>query len=148
VPIAGEITYSTTGATNQDVVVTLTLNKTGRIATGGALTSNGWTAMCVDIVVGTVQETVRPCNEVAGDENMSQQRQKTFTGNTTENVIFTDEAGTQGMATVQIDRIDKLAPQALALMYSPSTLTNGKVKVTLLTDKRVEKPEGREGATT
>jgi hypothetical protein len=74
--------------------------------------------------VGTVQQTVRPCNEVAGDENNSQIRQKTFPANTTETVHFTEDInGTNGQASVNITRIDKTPPQATTLLYTPNIAT-------------------------
>jgi hypothetical protein len=38
-------------------------------------------------------------------------------------VNFTDENANLGQATVEIDRIDKVAPNALAVAYTPSTTT-------------------------
>jgi hypothetical protein len=108
VQIAGEITYSTTGATNQDVVATLVLNKTGSVL------SSGW-------------EEIPPTPLYERGSWT-----KTYTGNTTETVIFEDEEGMQGQAKVEITRIDKEAPVALAVVYTPSTARE--VAVLLFTD--------------
>jgi hypothetical protein len=89
---------------------------------------------------------IRPCS-ADERENGSQLRQKTFTGNTTETVIFEDRVGNQGQATVAITRIDKVAPQALAVVYTPNTKTTGDVAVMLFMDKVVKPIEGWAGGT-
>jgi hypothetical protein len=63
-------------------------------------------------------------------------------------VDFIDEAINQGQATAIVDRIDTTAPQATLVMYSPATTTNGNVLATLLTDKIITKPDGRDGPAT
>jgi hypothetical protein len=65
------------------------------------------------------------------------QREKLYTANTTESIHFRDPAGNQGQATLNITRIDHSLPQAIAVMYSPATTTNGNVLATLITDKPV-----------
>jgi glutamate dehydrogenase/leucine dehydrogenase len=52
-------------------------------------------------------------------------------------VQFTDLAGNQGHTLATITQIDTTQPQAIAVMYSPSTTTNGNVTATLITDKPV-----------
>jgi hypothetical protein len=52
-------------------------------------------------------------------------------------VQFTDLAGNQGHTLATITHIDTTQPHALAIMYSPSTTTNGNVTATLITDKPV-----------
>jgi hypothetical protein len=73
--IAGEISYSTTEATNQDVLVTLTLNQTGHVVEAGR-TATGDN----DAVIATPYEAT----------GVAISRQKTFPANTTETVHFTE----------------------------------------------------------
>jgi hypothetical protein len=47
-----------------------------------------------------------------------------------------------------VNRIDDTQPSVLAVLYSPSTLTNGTVEAKILTDKPVYKPLGWNGSAT
>jgi hypothetical protein len=103
----------------------LTLNKTGTVL------NTGWTATGT-VGTGGYRSTA-----------VSLQWVKTFTGNTTETVIFQDLASNQGDLVLYIDRIDTTAPLATFVSYSPATATNGDVTVTLVTDTPIQTPNGR-----
>jgi hypothetical protein len=93
--------------------------------------------MCEEMVaddVGIPQDSgIRPCDAGAGEDvDVSEIRQKTFTGNRVELVQFADEAGNQGQEIVNVHWIDRTPPQAVLVQYAPMTATNGEVVVSLL----------------
>jgi hypothetical protein len=69
----------------------------------------------------------------------------TFTGDGTFTFTFADLAGNTGSSVATVDWIDKIAPLATDVSYSPSTNTNGDVEVTLTTSEEVQTITGRTG---
>jgi hypothetical protein len=57
--------------------------------------------------------------------------QKTFTENTSGNILLTDMAGNTGTAPVVITNIDTIAPTCGIRSYEPTTATSGNVVATL-----------------
>jgi tRNA G26 N,N-dimethylase Trm1 len=55
-----------------------------------------------------------------------------------ENFVITDTVNNTGEAEIQITRIDKIAPEAVNVTYSPSTNTNQDVTVTLTLSEPVQ----------
>jgi hypothetical protein len=90
----GTITYSTTGRTNQNVTATLTTTKPIQQPTGRNGTAPGTTFT------------------------------KTYTGNTSETITFTDTLGNTGSATVNVTNIDKTVPVCGTRTYAPTTPTS------------------------
>jgi hypothetical protein len=111
-------TYDPDTATSGDVVVTLTADKIIRQPTGRS-----------GVAMGTGFT-------------------KTYEIDTDEEFLITDLVGNTGVAEVHINRIDKTAPIATQISYTPSVPTNTGVEVTLETDERVYLPEGRTGSAT
>lgn len=64
--------------------------------------------------------------------------QKTFAQNVTEDVVITDRAENQSTQTVVVDNIDKDAPVAESVTYSPEAFTTGNVVVTITYNEPVE----------
>jgi hypothetical protein len=82
---------------------------------------------------GTVIASLTGCSESI----VSVETDFTFTGNGSHTFFFTDLAGNAASAVANVTRIDTSVPQALAVMYSPSTLTNGNVLATLYANEPV-----------
>jgi hypothetical protein len=61
-----------------------------------------------------------------------------FTGNGTFTFEFVDSYGNTGSEEAVVNWIDKINPEALSVIYSPSTSTNGIVTVTLTVSEAVQ----------
>jgi hypothetical protein len=115
-PQITSLTYTPSSTTNQDVVATITLN-----------------------------EPIQPPSGRTALDGNAQAFSRTFTGNTSLAVSLLDLVGNQTTTGITIDRIDKSVPEILLLAYDPSTLTNGNVVATLITNKPIQQPIGRSG---
>ena len=62
----------------------------------------------------------------------------TFTGNGTFTFTFEDGYGNTGSEQASVTWIDKEAPYATSLNYSPNTNTNGNVTVTMTINEAVQ----------
>jgi hypothetical protein len=64
----------------------------------------------------------------------------TFTDNGTHTFIFHDLAGNTGQTFASVNRIDKTAPQALSINYTPGTATNADVQVVISMSEAIQLP--------
>ena len=106
-----QVSYSTTEVTNQDVVVTIKASEQLQVIDGWTLSS----------------------------DNLS--LTKTYTSNTTENVIIKDLAGNTTTVNIKITNIDKIAPTA-QVSYSTTELTNQDVVVTIKANEQLQAING------
>ena len=108
----GEVTYSTAEYTNQDVTVTINVDKQVQAI-------NGWT-LSEDKKVLT----------------------KKYTQNTEETVTITDLAGNRSIVTVKIANIDKEAPVIGEITLSTKEITNQDVEITVNATDAISGIEG------
>ena len=100
---------------------------------------------------GDVEVTIttnKPIWEPVGRTGAGTTRTKVYTANGDESFTITDAVGNTGEVEVHINRIDKEAPEATSVTYSPNTNTNGSVTVTLTTNEPVQFIPGRTGGPT
>jgi hypothetical protein len=63
---------------------------------------------------------------------------KIYTGNVSEEwIVLQANNGYSGVIEQNINRIDKIAPEATSLSYAPTAKTNGAVLVTLTTSEQI-----------
>jgi len=117
-PSVMSVVYTPSTATSGDVEVTITINKSVR-------KPSDWSGNLTDTIFT-----------------------KVYTGNESESFTITDLVGNTGRVEVQITRIDKLAPEAVTVVYNPSIFTNMDVEVLLTTTEWIWKPIGRSGSIT
>ena len=110
VPLKTNIKYNTTNITNKDVTATIIANKEIQPV-------EGWT-LSQDKKVLT----------------------KKYSKNTRETIIVLDLAGNETEKEVNIQNIDKVAPQA-SVKYGPEGKTNGNVTVTLTSNEELQPKE-------
>ena len=108
----GEVTYSTAEYTNQDVTVTINVDKQVQAI-------NGWTL----------------------SENKKVLTKK-YTQNTEETVTITDLAGNRSIVTVKIANIDKEAPVIGEITLSTKEITNQDVEITVNATDAISGIEG------
>ena len=108
----GEVTYSTAEYTNQDVTVTINVDKQVQVI-------NGWTL----------------------SENKKVLTKK-YTQNTEETVTITDLAGNRSIVTVKIANIDKEAPVIGEITLSTKEITNQDVEITVNATDAISGIEG------
>ena len=108
----GEVTYSTAEYTNQDVTVTINVDKQVQAI-------NGWTL----------------------SENKKVLTKK-YTQNTEETVTITDLAGNRSIVTVKITNIDKEAPVIGEITLSTKEITNQDVEITVNATDAISGIEG------
>jgi hypothetical protein len=118
VPTVQTMSYTPNTATSGDVMATMTTDKSIQRPTGRS---------------GNATGTIFT---------------KVYGQNTDESFIITDLVGNTGQAKVSINQIDKIAPQAINVSYTPTTTTNTDVVAILETSERVRKPNGRKGNAT
>jgi hypothetical protein len=63
-----------------------------------------------------------------------------FTENDSFTYEFRDEAGNTGTLTATVNRIDKVAPRAVSLDYTPQTATNTDVLATIAFSEAIQTP--------
>jgi hypothetical protein len=97
----GVLSYSTTGRTNQNIIVTLTTTKPVQPLSGR-----------VEYLSGIIFT-------------------KSYSGNLTETLTLTDSLGNTGQVMINIANIDKIAPICGTRSYVPTTATSGNVIATL-----------------
>lgn len=131
--------------------------KTGSVAAIVDAYPNTWTNSCVQVTLTganipleeievTKYEGPTPCS---GDMNFSTQehtiaKTQWVSENGEVRFEFKDTQGNTGVAEGVIDQIDKTPPQAEAILNTTAP-TRDSVKVTLVVDKVIQKPDGREG---
>ena len=106
-----EVSYSTKNATNGNVIVTITANEALQDVNGWDKSSNGKVLT------------------------------KTYTSNTSVNVIIKDLAGNTSSVTVTITNIDKTAPTA-NVSYSTTGITNENVTITITANEELQDVNG------
>ena len=110
--LQGEVTYSTTEYTNQDIIATIKVDKQVQAI-------NGWT-LSEDKKVLT----------------------KKYTKNTEETVTITDLEGNRSIVTVKIANIDKEAPVIGEITLSTKEITNQDVEITVNATDAISGIEG------
>jgi hypothetical protein len=117
-PVATNVSYSPSTATNGSVEVTLVLSE------------------AVQALAGRNQ---------GGDATT---RTKSYSNNITTTIDFYDLVGNTNSTGINITRIDTAKPSILSTNYNPDSATSGDVEVSITASKTIQKPAGRNGNST